>query len=230
MAVLLETLLPPGDLGDGQDSTLVERSATFAGALSVPQLALALNDLTVVPASIDFLRFFARVGWFWNGPGPVDPQVWVRWRLGAAGTIVNADAVFVPGGVGVYSQVDGLLAADPDMVTDPTGAPWTVANVNNLRMAGAFFVDDSGSGELTTCQVTRLWAEVWGTLPPTAVPKLRGSGVVNKIRGSGEVGSKLAGAGVVNRMRGGGILSSKRTAAGVVNKVRATGVVRVTED
>lgn len=160
---LLETLRPTGDLGDQSDATLVSRTATSAATLQVPQTILSLADLTVVPVSISYLRFFARAGYFFSALGPIDPLVWVRWRLGAAGTIVNGDGATIGGGVGVYAQVDGLVLGVQNIETDPDGNPWTVANVNNLRMAGVFgVVDDNGSGETTTCQTTELWAEVWG--------------------------------------------------------------------
>lgn len=168
MAVLLETIRGVGDLGDQNDATLIQRVAFNATTLQVPANPIvALSDMTVVPASIEFLRFFARVGFFFSGFGPLDPQAWIRWRLGTTGTIANADALTVGGGVGIYTQIDGPVVGVADVATDPDGNPWTVASVNNLRMAGVFgVVDDQGSGESTTCQVTEFWAEVWVPDPP----------------------------------------------------------------
>jgi hypothetical protein len=163
MAVLLATLRPVGDLGDQSDATLVQRVAFNATTLQVPQTILAIGDLAAAPDGIEFLRFFARVGFFPSGFGPLDPFAWVRWRLGAAGTLANSDPTNIPGGVGVYSEVSASI----DVPLDPDGNPWSLATVNNIRMAGAFgVIDDQGSGESTTCQVTELWAEVWAPDPP----------------------------------------------------------------
>jgi len=229
VAVLLQTLRPPGDLGDQIDATYAERAGLSDGTLRCPIIAVLLEDFTAPYIAIEFLRFFARVSWYFLGPGPADPQAWIQWRVNA-GTFISSDTVFPLGGVGVYSQIDGAIASDPNITTNPSGLPWSLADVNGLQMRGSFFIDSSGTGEITNVQVSEVWAEVWGTPPPTATPKIRGAGVVNRIRASGEVGSKISGAGSVNKLRGGGMLSSKRTVAGVVNKVRAVGVVRVTED
>lgn len=161
---LIETLRGVGDLGDQNDLTLIQRAATSAAALQVPaNPIIALAAMSVVPVSISYLRFFARVGFFFSGVGPLDPQAWIRWRLGLAGTLANGDGVTIGGGVGVYTDIGGLVLGVTDIATDPDGNPWTVANVDTLRMAGVFgVVDDQGSGETTTCEVTELWAEVWG--------------------------------------------------------------------
>lgn len=164
MAVLIGTLRPAGVTGDGLDSSYVERLGFVNGIVRVPATALALGDLGAAPDGIEFVRFYMRSCSFPTGFGPQDPQVWVQWRVGT-GTFIDSDVAFPPGGVGIFTTIEGVVTGVLDIATNPSGGPWTLADVNALQMRGTFFLNDGGSGESTTCQVAEFWAEVWAPDP-----------------------------------------------------------------
>lgn len=165
MAVLIATLRPAGDTGDGNDASYVERLGFVNGFVRVPATALALGDLAAAPDGIEFVRFYMRSCSFPVGFGPQDPQVWVQWRVGT-GTFIDGDAALPPSGVGVFTTIEGWFGGVQDIATNPSGGPWTLADVNALQMRGTFFLNDGGSGESTTCQVADFWAEVYAPDPP----------------------------------------------------------------
>ena len=163
MAVLLATLRGPGVYGDQLDASYGEGSSV-AGNFIVPPIYQALADYGATPGTVLFVRFFARVGWYTSGFGPLDAQCWIVWFVGSTATVEGTE--LPPGGVGVFTNIQS-----PDYANSPdSGAPWLPEELDDLRMRVVFRADDNGSGETTFGQVAELWAEVWGDDPPPPPP------------------------------------------------------------
>lgn len=159
MAVFLGRIRPAGVLGDQNDGTSLEGSRV-SGSFQVPVTPIALGDVAAAPDGIAYVRFFMRVGWYPSGFGPLNPQAWMQWRVGA-GEYASTDPDLPPEGVGVLQEFSST-----NQLTQPGGAAWTLAAVNDLQMRTAWFADDGFSGETTNGVVAELFADVYGNDPP----------------------------------------------------------------
>jgi hypothetical protein len=147
---LITTLRPTGILGDQSDMASVDGFKVH-GLIAVPATAVDLSDLVVEPQQIDYLLFYAHVGYS-GGVDILQPQAWVSWNTSSGGQ--DGEAFLLTGGIDeIYSL---------QQPTNPNTEGWDSATIATLQMRCGFFCDDNGSGETTTCKVYELWAEVWG--------------------------------------------------------------------
>lgn len=211
MAQYIATMRPVGVLGDGLDSSY-EEGTSVSGLAHAPAADVALEPLAVVPASIAFLRLYARVAWYWGGLGPLAPQAWLQWRTG--GGAYGDGAPELPPGTGELPYVVSEIGGD-DIDSTPTLAAWSVAAVNALGVRGVLFADDQGTGDATFVRFMEVWVEVWGEPgagEATGVAYAVGTAAVEV--GSGEVAAQATAQGTAGVEVGGGEVTATATGEG----------------
>lgn len=156
---LLATLRPSGDLGDQNDNTSFLYQSGGAGSADIPAPASdgILSNVPGSPSSISYLVFKLRYSTDVTDQGPDTPMIAIRWTINSSGDNEATSDFPAPIAYPVFNELtSGAIPLDPN------ADPWSLANVNDLRMGALVTFDDLGSQEQTLFYISELWCEVWG--------------------------------------------------------------------